>query len=102
ENNTLHRAMNIVVETPPGYRRGPIRVVGNVSDRSFGSPTAGALEFLRIDGLVVRNNQQPMQDWRDQPFVFACDSSLLDIRNNVVPGASQEVEVRARCPILGD
>jgi hypothetical protein len=98
ENNTLHRPMSIVVETFPGYRRGPIRVVGNTSDQGMGSPKPGGLEFERVDGLVIRDNYQPMQAWRDQAFVMVCESTGVDIRDNDVPGAGKESEVLKTCP----
>ena len=98
ENNTLHRPMTIVVETSPGHRRGPIRVVGNTSDQAIGSPKPGGLEFERVDGLVVRDNHQPMQEWRNQAFVMACESTAVDILDNNVPGASRQSEVRDACP----
>jgi hypothetical protein len=98
ENNTLHRPMSIVVETSPGYRRGPIRVVGNTSDQAMGSPKPGGLEFERVNGLVIRDNYQPMQAWRDQAFVMVCESTGVVIRDNNVPGADKESEVLKTCP----
>jgi hypothetical protein len=97
ENNTLHRPMTIVVDTPPEYRRGPIRVVGNTSDQAIGSPHA-VLRFFRVDGVEVRNNHQPIQDWRDQTFVMACESTAVDVADNEVPGAARESEVLDTCP----
>jgi hypothetical protein len=98
ENNTLHRPMTIVVETSPEYRRGPIRVVGNTSDQPIGSFRPGGLQFERVDGLVIRDNYQPMQEWRDQAFVMACESTAVDILDNDIPGAGRESEVRDTCP----
>lgn len=97
ENNILHRPMTIVVETSPEYRRGPIQIIGNTSNEAIGSPRPGGMQFERVDELVIRDNYQPMQGWRDQAFVMACESTAVDILNNEVPGAGRESDVRDVC-----
>lgn len=90
------RGATIVVETTPEYRRGPIRVVGNTSDWAAGSPRP-VIEIQRVDGVVVRDNYQPVQEWRDQTFVEACESTAIDVRDNDVPGAARESKVLDTC-----
>jgi hypothetical protein len=96
ENNILHRGMGTTVKTGHQYRRGPIRIVGNISDYEIGS-SSPALEFHRVDGVVVRDNYQAIQGWRDQTFVMACESTGVDIRDNEVPGAGRDSEVLDTC-----
>jgi hypothetical protein len=104
ENNILHRGMGTTVRTGLNglqYRRGPIRIVGNISDYEIGS-SSPAFEFHRVDGVVVRDNYQAIQGWRDQTFVLACESTAVVIRDNVVPGAGRESEVLDTCPTGGN
>ncbi len=97
ENNILHRGMGIEVRTGPEYRRGPVRIVGNISDGIMGSPNGG-LQFYRVDGVVVRDNYQAIQEWREQTFAMACESTGVDIRNNDVPGAAKQFKILNTCP----
>lgn len=97
ENNVSHDQMQIFVKDGNGARRGPIRVVGNVSDRILGAPNP-VMRFWRIDGLVVRDNVQPTNENREMTGVWTCESTGVDIGGNSFIDAAQEFEILEVCP----
>lgn len=83
---------------PEGMRRGPFRVIGNVSDTRLGTPVA-ALRFVRIDGVEVRDNVQPMVIARSMTGVSAVESCDVVVQENEFLNAALQAEIEPHsCP----
>jgi hypothetical protein len=85
--NHLHgRDLAVDVEAPEGTRRSDFYVIDNTSDKQAGSTP---LRLTRLDGVVVRNNIQPVV--AKSPAVLAADVCGLELTGNTFTGASSLV-----------
>lgn len=98
ENNRLTgKPLNIQVRPPQESRRRHFVVVGNTSDASFGS-SAPMMQFNNVDGLIVRNNHNPMTPNRLMTAIRLRASCKIDIDRNAFPGAIEHVLEEVPCP----
>jgi uncharacterized protein YjdB len=86
EGNQGRKAMNITVESPVGSRRGPFRIVNNRASEGYGTPRGFLMRFVRVDGLEISRNRNPLQSGRDMRGVTAEESCDVDIQDNEFPG----------------
>jgi hypothetical protein len=98
-NNVLQgMQIKVAVGASDGARRGPFRIIGNVSDTRLGTPVA-ALRFVRIDGVEVRGNVQPMVVARSMTGVSAVESCDVVVQENDFLNAALQAEVEPySCP----
>lgn len=95
QGNTLTGKPLTIEMTPPiGSRRSRIRIIGNVSDASFGS-TIPLMQFTRVDGLEVRANRNPLQANRSMVGVGAKESCNVVVADNEFLNAVAQVRIEA-------
>lgn len=90
ESKLAGMRMTIVVRASDGARRGPIRILNNVSDTTVGT---SPMRFVRIDGLEVRGNVQPMAELRRKTGVHVSESCDIVVQENDFAGAVREAEI---------
>lgn len=90
ESNTSSTPMNIAVHTPEGHRRGPYKIINNVSTKGYGTPNAALMTFRRVDGVEVWGNVHPLQRNRNMHVARLDDVTDIDIRDNEYPGGVGE------------
>jgi hypothetical protein len=98
-NNVLQgMQIKVAVGASDGARRGPFRIIGNVSDTRLGTPVA-AMRFHRSDGVTVLNNVQPMVVARSMTGVSAVESCDVVVQENDFLNAALQAEVEPySCP----
>jgi hypothetical protein len=90
-NRLTGRPMNISLEAPESKRRSNISIIGNVSDRSFGSPVA-AIRITGFDGVTIQDNVIPLAAGRNMTGVHLMSSCQIVVSGNQFTNASQEVK----------
>lgn len=88
ERNRLTRALAVTVEDRDGGRRSGFHIVDNVSAptpaavQDIGSTGGAVMSFVRVDGVEVRGNTQPVQPGRGMVLVDAVDCTGVDVTGN--------------------
>lgn len=93
-NRLVGQEMNVMVRSPdrhPEIRHRNIRLIGNTSDKAFGSPVA-MIRFGGIDGLEIRGNVAPVAATQSRKAVEVTESCGVVIEDNEFPGALREGE----------
>lgn len=97
-NRLEGKTMNIAIVPPEGVRRSNIRIIGNRSDRTFGTPSGALMTFRRVDDVEVRGNYQPLQRGRNMVAVSAVESCNVVVTDNEIPnGVAQSRIMASRC-----
>jgi hypothetical protein len=91
-NRLVGMMLKVVVEASDGSRRGPFTFFNNTSDTPHGA-LAPMMRFVRVDGVVVEGNVQPMVVARQMTAVHAVESCEITVRDNAFSGAAEEVIV---------
>jgi hypothetical protein len=91
-NRLIGQSMSVVIEPPPGVRRGPIRIIRNTSDATHSGPTA-LMRFTRVDGLEVRGNSNPLAATRARTGIEVVESCAVIVSGNEFVGAMREAEI---------
>jgi hypothetical protein len=89
-NIAVGMQLKILIRSPEGLRRGPVRIIGNESDTILKSYS---MRFVGIDGIVVQGNVQPMLKSRTVTAVKATASCDVIVRDNVFQDAAQVAEI---------
>jgi hypothetical protein len=98
DNRLEGMQLKVRVAAADGARRGPFRVIGNVSDTRLGTPVP-AMRFFRVDGVEVLNNVQPMVLVRAMTGVQAVESCFVRVEGNEFVNAALHVDVEPyTCP----
>jgi hypothetical protein len=94
EDNVSDTAMDILVLTPEGHRRGPFKIINNRSSASYGSLAGRLMEFRRVDGLEVRGNYHRLQRDRDMYGARLTDCTDFVIEDNDFPNSIGQYIIR--------
>jgi hypothetical protein len=92
DNTLLGMQLKIAVQAADGARRGPFRILRNTSDLVLGLPVP-AMRFIRVDGIEIRGNVQPMVLARAMVGVTARESCGVTVTDNVFLNAILEAEI---------
>jgi hypothetical protein len=100
-NNVLHRPMTVKVEASDGTRRQNFVITDNVADVKYGTNGGAALTFVRVDGVTVTGNTQPIQLNRGTVGVKATESCGVKVAGNSFPGSAGESTILpyGGCPL---
>lgn len=89
-NNTLSRALTMMVRAPAGQPRTNYVVAGNVSTGMYGG-NGGSLGFVNVHGIDIRDNVQPTARYRKPHGVALLNSRDASITNNTFLNAEAPV-----------
>jgi hypothetical protein len=79
-----------------GARRG-WTITNNSSDFQSGNPNGAAMDFRRMDGLVVRGNHQVLQPGRNMYLARVDSSCNVVVQANSYPGGVGEANIQGSC-----
>lgn len=91
-NRLVGMTLKVVVEAADGSRRGPFRFFDNTSDTPHGA-LVPMMRFVRVDGIVVQGNVQPMVVGREMTAVHAVESCDITVLDNDFTGAAEAFRV---------
>lgn len=91
DNRLSGKVMNISFKAPTAQRRANFSLIGNVSNKAFGSPNA-AVTIEGFDGVTIRNNVLPLDAGRKMTPVQLKASCDVVVTGNQFTNAAQEVK----------
>ena len=89
--------LSITMEDLDGGLRRDWKVFDNTSDLPAGGAQGATMRFVRLDGLEVRGNVQPMKPDRDMYLVGATNSCNLSVSGNTIPNGVGELKTTGTC-----
>ncbi|MFP5255285.1 MAG: right-handed parallel beta-helix repeat-containing protein [Acidimicrobiia bacterium] len=96
-NQLTGMTMGIAMEDLDGGVRRDWKVLDNTADMRSGNPHGATMRFVRIDGLVVRGNHQPMKPDRNMVGVGATSSCNLSVHSNTFPDSVGQLRAVGTC-----
>jgi hypothetical protein len=91
DNRLSGKVMNISFKAPSAQRRANFSLIGNVSNKAFGSPNA-AVTIEGFDGVTIRDNVLPLDAGRNMTAVQLKASCDVVVTGNQFTNAAQEVK----------
>jgi hypothetical protein len=96
-NRLTGQAMGVQMRDLAGGIRRNWRVLDNTSDVVAGSGNGAAMEFYRVDGLLVRGNRQPFDPRRGMLGIKAFAACNVVVTGNDFPGSLGQGRTEGAC-----
>jgi hypothetical protein len=96
-NRVSAAGIGITVNDLDGGIRTNWKVLNNTSTFPVGNPSAAAILFMRVNGVVVQGNVQPMQLNRSMYMVNASSSCNVNVSGNTVTNGIGQVRYIGTC-----
>jgi polygalacturonase len=96
-NRLTGQVLGVQMRDLSGGLRRNWRVLDNVSEVVSGNRSGAAMEFHRVDGLLVRGNRQPFDPRRNMLGIRAYGACNVVITANDFPGTLRQGDVEGTC-----